>query len=50
MEKTSKVTNVAGIGTWNGQYGVICTNLRYRFEMANQAVHEQKAKSKPNSK
>jgi hypothetical protein len=29
MEKTSKVTNVAGIGTWNGQYGVM-----YKFEVS----------------
>ena len=29
MEKTSKVTNVAGIGTWNGQYGIM-----YKFEVS----------------
>jgi hypothetical protein len=29
MEKTSKVTNVAGIGTWNGNYGVM-----YKFEVS----------------
>jgi hypothetical protein len=29
MEKNSKVTNVAGIGTWNGQYGVM-----YKFEVS----------------
>jgi hypothetical protein len=29
MEKTSKVTNVAGIGTWNGNYGMM-----YKFEVS----------------
>lgn len=29
MEKTSKVTNVAGIGTWEGQYGIM-----YKFEVS----------------
>ena len=29
MEKTSKVTQVAGIGTWEGKYGVM-----YKFEVA----------------
>jgi hypothetical protein len=29
MEKTSKVTNVAGVGTWEGQYG-----LMYKFEVS----------------
>ena len=29
MEKTSKVTQVAGVGTWNGQYGLL-----YKFEVS----------------
>ena len=29
MEKTSKVTNVAGSGTWEGKYGIM-----YKFEVA----------------
>lgn len=29
MEKTSKVTNVAGIGTWESKYGVM-----YKFEVS----------------
>jgi hypothetical protein len=29
MEKTSKVTQVAGVGSWNGQYG-----LMYKFEVS----------------
>ena len=29
MEKTSKVTNVAGSGTWEGKYGIM-----YKFEIA----------------
>jgi hypothetical protein len=29
MEKTSKVTQVAGVGSWNGQYGIM-----YKFEVS----------------
>jgi hypothetical protein len=29
MEKTSKVTQVSGVGSWNGQYG-----LMYKFEVS----------------
>lgn len=29
MEKTSKVTQVAGVGSWNGQYGMM-----YKFEVS----------------